>query len=107
MERANLGNLAQKRMRMLAHKRLGNKCDRCGTTGSSSNWLELHHRFPEHSKNGYERAKQALANPQKFELLCRRCHLKLHVYRLMRSKTIDPDDFMDLKAAWLASRRAG
>ena len=86
-------------MRAEAIKKLGGVCARCGTAGSKENPLEFHHKVPEHSKNSYQRLKDALRNPQKFVLLCKMDHKNLHVEKMKKTGRIDPDSFMDVKAA--------
>ncbi len=99
----NAGNELQKRMRFQAIQLLGGKCMRCGSTAS----LEFHHRVSEQSKNSYQRLKDVLANPQKFLLLCRVHHLDTHTRQLkMAGGRINPDDFMEVKAARFGTTRA-
>ncbi len=60
---------------------LGGECKRCGSTKN----LQLHHikRLPLsvlwNEKNEYnKRAKEAFEHPERFNLLCKECHLKYH-----------------------------
>jgi len=61
--------------------KLGSKCKNCGSTKN----LQLHHikRLPLsvlwNEKNEYnKRAKEAFEHPERFNLLCKECHLKYH-----------------------------
>jgi len=61
--------------------KLGEKCKKCGSMEN----LQLHHiTYAEDSVKWWEsgeywkRAKEAFEHPERFELICKKCHLKLH-----------------------------
>lgn len=68
-------------IRQRAILKLGGKCQSCGKEDN----LHLHHvKYAEDSprwdESGeyWKRAKEALEHPERFELLCKSCHNKLH-----------------------------
>jgi len=71
---------------------LGGKCQECNTEDN----LQLHHiTYAEDSARWWEsgeshkRAKEAFEHPERFELICKDCHLKIHEN--------DPDNKMFVK----------
>ena len=69
------------RIREKAILKLGGKCQKCNTEDN----LQLHHiTYAEDSIRWWEsgeywkRAKEAYNHPERFELICKECHLKLH-----------------------------
>ena len=68
-------------IRQRAILKLGGKCQNCGKEDT----LQLHHvkyaeDSPRWNESGeyWKRAKEALEHPERFELLCKNCHNKLH-----------------------------
>jgi len=72
------------RIRDKAIQNLGGKCTDCGAT----EYLHLHHityakdsvRASDKSDDS-RRAKEAFEHPERFMLLCKTCHMKLHDIR--------------------------
>lgn len=57
--------LSERRMRELAHLKVGGECERCGAKGKS---LDVHH-LDDNPRNN---------SPENLFTLCRRCHMKAH-----------------------------
>jgi len=92
-------------LRERALKLLGGRCVRC----RSGEDLELHHRWysPESAVDNqqYRRIREALENPDQFDLLCRNCHLSAHKEQVERTGRVDPRVHMDLLALSALARQ--
>jgi hypothetical protein len=80
--RANKKRAEEWRLRRkMVFERLGNKCFVCGLISNTK--LHLHHLrgFENHPMPSIKRLKEAEEHPERFTLLCFRCHEILHRFR--------------------------
>lgn len=91
-QRINMRNVYQRRREWYSEFMTGRNCSRCGHRGSKDNPLQWHHRDPRSKLFSVGRGfftnprERVLIEVEKCDLLCRKCHWKVHAE--MRKKKI-------------------